>query len=192
MKRGARALGVADSYRPDADRSTLAAAVVRADRVVDGLDFSTVAVGGTDATGRLIGLIDRIGRPDVGTVLVAGVAPAWYNVLDVARVADAVDRPVVSVSFEESEGLVAPLREAFSGTALATRLATYERQPPRRPVAVNGERLWLRAAGCSPAEAERLIRGFTPEGGRPEPLRIARLAARAGDAFRASGDWRRG
>jgi hypothetical protein len=29
-------------------------------------------------------------------------------------------------------------------------------------------------------EAAQFVRGFTPEGGRPEPLRVARVAARAG------------
>jgi len=187
VKAGSRAVGVADSYRPDAARSTLAAAVVRADRAVDGFAFSSLTVGGTDATDRLVSLLDRLDRPDARPVLVAGVAPAWYNVVDLSRVAAATDRPVLSVSFEDSEGLVGPLRKAFEGAALATRLATYERQPPRRPVAVGDDRdrVWVRAAGCPPAEAERLVRGFTPEGGRPEPLRVARLAARAGDALAA-------
>ncbi|PSQ09470.1 DUF99 domain-containing protein, partial [Halobacteriales archaeon QS_7_68_65] len=50
MKAGVRALGVAESSRPDATRSTLAGAVVRADRVVDGFAFGSCTVGGTDAT----------------------------------------------------------------------------------------------------------------------------------------------
>jgi hypothetical protein len=32
-------------------------------------------------------------------------------------------------------------------------------------------------------ETARIVRGHTPEGGRPEPLRVARLAARAGREF---------
>jgi len=190
---GARAVGVADSYRPGSARSTLAAAVVRADRAVDGLTFSSLSVGGTDATDRLVSLLRRLGRPDARPVLVAGIAPAWYNVVDLSRVAAAADRPVVSVSFDPSDGLVGPLREAFSGGALATRLATYERQPPRRAVTLADDRVWVRAAGCSSGTADRLVREFTPEGGRPEPLRVARLAARAGDAIPdRSGDDRDG
>jgi len=64
---------------------------------------------------------------------------------------------------------------------------------------VNDERVFVRAVGAevepkpeadadSPelapnCEAARIVRGHTPEGGRPEPLRVARLAARAGRTF---------
>jgi len=181
VKSGSRALGVADSYGPDADRSTVAGAVVSADRVVDGLAFSTLAVGGRDATERIVALYDRLDRPDVRYLLVAGVAPAWFNLFDLPRIADATGRPVLSVSFEASPGLEPALREAFEGDALDARLATYERQPPRLAVDLNGERAFVRAVGLDGAEASRVVRAFTPEGGRPEPLRVARLAARAAD-----------
>ncbi|PSQ33541.1 DUF99 domain-containing protein, partial [Halobacteriales archaeon SW_12_69_24] len=51
----------------------------------------------------------------------------------------------------------------------------------RRPVTVNDERVFVRAVGCEEDEAADVVRAFTPEGGRPEPLRVARLAARAAD-----------
>lgn len=179
MKAGTRALGLADSYAPEAERSTVAGAVVRADRVFDGLTFGHVTVGGTDSTARIAELWRRIDRPDVQYVLVAGIAPAWYNIIDLPGVADAIDRPVVSVSFEESEGLAPALRDAFDGSALAERLARYERQPPRRPISVNDEQVFVRAVGLTTSESTRVVRAFTPEGGRPEPLRVAHTAATA-------------
>lgn len=182
MKQGARVLGVAESYRDE--ESTLAGAVVRADRVVDALTFATCTVGGTDATDAVAALARDLDRPDVGHLLVAGIAPAWYNLVDVHRLHDAVERPVLSVSFETSPGLDEALRREFDGTALDDRLAVYERQPPRRELRVNDERLWVRAVGVDADEAREVVRAFTPEGGRPEPVRVARLAARAADAFR--------
>lgn len=181
MKAGSRALGVAESYRGDC--STLAGAVVRADRVLDDLVFASCTVGGTDATAAIAGLAD-LDRPDVRYVLVAGIAPAWYNVVDLRAVHDAADRPVVSVTFEESDGLEASLRAEFSGDDLDERLATYSRQPDRRRLVVNDETVFVRSVGLPDDEALDVVRGFTPEGGRPEPLRVARLAARAADAFR--------
>lgn len=182
MKPGTRAVGVAESYR-DAT-STLAGAVVRADRVVDDLAFSTCTVGGSDATDAVASLVADLDRPDVQYVLVAGIAPAWFNVLDLHRLQDATDRPVCSVSFEASPGLEAALRREFSGDALTDRLATYRAQPPRRELSVDGDRLWVRSVGIDDDEAAAVVRAFTPEGGRPEPLRVARLAARATDRFR--------
>jgi len=182
VKAGVRALGIAESFRDDA--STLAGVVVRASRVVDGFAFSSCTVGGTDSTDAVIDLVADLGREDARYVLLAGIAPAWFNVLDLHRVHAAVDRPVVSVTFEASTGLEPALREAFDGDALADRLDTYRAQPERHPVTVNEETVYVRSVGLSRDEAADVVRAFTPEGGRPEPLRVARLAARAADRFR--------
>jgi endonuclease V-like protein UPF0215 family len=186
MKPGVRAVGLAESYAGDrrqGDSSTFAGAVVRADRTVDGLGFTTCTVGDTDATGAVQSLLARLDREDVRYVLVAGIAPAWYNVLDLRAIAEAVDRPVLSVSFEASEGLEPALEAEFSGDDLAERLDTYRRQPPRKRLVVNGETVFVRSVGLDDGAPE-IVRGFTPEGGRPEPLRVARTAARAADRFR--------
>jgi endonuclease V-like protein UPF0215 family len=127
-------------------------------------------------------LLSSLGREDVRYVLVAGVAPAWFNVVDLDALATAADRPVVAVSFEESAGLEPALREAFAGEALRTRLETYQSLPPRERVDVNGETVFVRAVGC--ADPVDVVRAFTPEGGRPEPLRVARLAARGARRWR--------
>jgi hypothetical protein len=185
VKSGVRAVGVAASDAPsEGDPSVLCGAVVRADRVVDGFSFATCTVGGTDATGAIESLVADLDREDVRYLLVAGVAPAWFNLVDLPRLADAVGRPVISVSFEASAGLEPALREAFSGSALDRRLATYRAFPPRVPVAVNDERVFVRAVGIDDDEAARVVEAFTPEGGRPEPLRVARLAARGARRWR--------
>ncbi|WP_135664541.1 endonuclease dU [Halorhabdus rudnickae] len=179
MKAGVRALGIAESFV--AQRSTLAGAVVRANRVVDGFVFGTCTVGGSDATDAIVDMVERLDREDVRYLLVAGIAPAWFNVVDLRAIHAATGFPVLSVTFEESDGLEPALREEFSGEALDRRLSTYQTQPDREPVAVNGETIYVRQVGLDGAKAREVVRGFTPEGGRPEPLRVARLAARAAD-----------
>ncbi|QLG63784.1 endonuclease dU [Halorarum salinum] len=192
MKSGARTLGIAVSTPPgvastaateDAASGIVAGALVRADRVFDGLSFSTCTVGGTDYTDAVLDCVGTLGREDVQYLLTAGVAPAWFNVLDLHRVHEAVERPVLSVSFEASPGLASALGEQFSGAALEERLGTYERQPDR--VRVDGTDTWVRAVGVDDDEATAVVRALTPDGERrPEPLRVARIAARAGRSFR--------
>lgn len=182
MKPGSRVLGVAESYMDE--RSTLAGAVVRADRVVDDLAFASCTVGGTDATATIADIARGLDRPDVSYVMVAGIAPAWYNVVDGLRLHDDAERPVISVTFEESDGLETALREEFSGAELDERLDTYSRQPERHRLEVNEETVFVRAVGITDREADTVVEEFTPVGGRPEPLRVARLAARAADRFR--------
>jgi len=184
MKPGTRALGVAESFADGDDRSVLCGAVLRADRTADGFVFGSCAVGGTDATAAIESLFLRLGREDVRYLVIAGIAPAWFNVVDLHDLSAAVDRPVLSVSFESSAGLEPALREQFSGDALDRRLRTYRAQPPRRRLAVDGDDVWVRAVGVDDDRAERVVRAFTEEG-RPEPLRVARLAARAARQFRA-------
>ena len=188
MKAGTRALGVAESFADGDDRSVLCGAVLRADRTADGFVFGSCTVGGTDATGAVESLFVDLDREDVQYLLLAGIAPAWFNVLDLPAIADAVSRPVLSLSFESSPGLEPALRREFSGDALDERLATYRRQPPRRRVEVNDDAVWVRAVGVDADRTAEIVRAYTPEGGRPEPLRVARLAARAARHFRASDD----
>lgn len=192
MKAGARTLGIAVSTPPGvastsatghARSGIVAGALVRADRVFDGLSFSTCTVGGTDYTDAVLDCVETLGREDVQYLLTAGVAPAWFNVLDLHRVHEAVERPVLSVSFEGSPGLASALREQFTGAALEERLGTYERQPGR--IRVDGMDTWVRAVGVDDDEATAIVRALTPDGERrPEPLRVARIAARAGRSFR--------
>lgn len=187
-KPGSRAVGIAASDGPR--RSYFCAAVVRADRVVDEFAFARCTTGGTDATAALVELFDRLDRPDVRWVLLAGVAPAWFNIVDLAALSTAADRPVIAVSFEESDGLEVPLAEHFSGEDLDARLERYDRLPPRRRLSVGDDDLFVRAVGIDDEAAAEVVAAFTPEAsGRPEPLRVARLAARAArDRFGRDGD----
>lgn len=178
MKPGRRALGIAAS---DRDRlSHLAGAVVRADRVVDGFAFGTCTVGGSDATAAVCEMFDRLGREDLGYVFLSGIAPAWFNLFDLHAIADHTGRPTLSISFDPSPGLDGAIRDAFDDeAAIEARLATYRAQPDRHEVTVNGETVFVRSVGLDRNEAGEAVSAYTPTGGRPEPLRIARLAARA-------------
>lgn len=186
-KPGSRSLGIAASDATD--RSQLCGAVVRADRVVDDLVFAACRPGTTDVTAACCELWDRLDRPDVQWILTAGVAPAWFNIIDIAELADHADRPVVAVSFEDSDGLDGPLREQFEGEELTRRLEIYNRLPSRKRVCVGGDDLFVRAVGLDETTAAEIVTAFTPTGsGRPEPLRVARVAARAGRSFLLDGN----
>jgi len=179
---GRRALGVAESYRgrDDGATSTLCGAVVRANRAVDDAAVSRCTVGGRDATAAVVEMWSRLERPDVRYVLVAGVAPAWYNLLDLGAIADATDRPVVAVSFEDSEGLDDAIADAFDGDERTTRLDAYRSLPERRRIEIDGRPLFVREIGLGD-RTDAVLDAYTHER-RPEPLRVAKLFARRVDA----------
>lgn len=182
MKAGVRALGVAESYREAV--SVLAGAVVTASRAVDGFTFADCTVGGLDATDAVLTLYQDLDREDVRYVFLGGIAPAWFNLFDLEAIHESVDRPVLAVTFEESEGLEEAIREAFDGEERDRRLARYESLPPRERVTVNGETIFVRSVGLGDEDPATVVQAFTPVGGRPEPLRVARLAARGVDRYR--------
>lgn len=186
MKPGRRALGIAESYRgSDDEMSTLAGAVVCADRTVDDFVFGSCTVGGDDATDAIIDAWRRLDRPDVQYCFLAGVAPAWYNIYDLGAIAEAIDRPVFAVSFEESGGLSEAIEAAFDGADRERRLDAYETLPTRRRLQFD-DPLFVRSVGIDPEDADRVVRTYTHER-RPEPLRVAKRAARRVDAAQRAG-----
>lgn len=159
----------------------MAGVVVRADRVVDGFVFGELTVGGSDSTASLTNLVDRLERPDVQYVFIAGIAPAQYNILDLSAFVEHVDRPTIAIAFEESNGLESAIKSALDGQQRTKALERYRTLSERWPVLVNDNRLFVRAGGIDRDAVARIVRGFTPSGTRPEPLRVARQAARAMD-----------
>ncbi|MFP4217964.1 MAG: DUF99 family protein [Salinarchaeum sp.] len=186
MKPGRRALGIAESFTHGDNESTLAGAVVRADRVVDGIATDTCTVGGTDVTAAIVRLYRRLDREDIRYVILAGVALAWYNIVDLEAVAAETDRPVIAVTFEASQGLESALQAAFEGERLADRLKRYRQLPARQPLDLNDETVYARSVELDEPETQRVLAAYTPEGGRPEPVRVARLVARGAAQLRRS------
>lgn len=180
MKAGARALGIAESYT--GETSTLAGVLMTADGRLDGFSFGSCTVGGTDVSAGIINLVERLGREDIRAVFLAGVALAWYNIVDLHRLTAVLNPPVVAVTFEESDGLESGITAAFDGDERADRLDRYRSLPPRHEVRVGETILYARAVDVPADRAADLVSSYTKAGAsRPEPLRVAKLAARAAD-----------
>ena len=177
MKPGSRAIGIAESFT--GSESTICAAVTTTEGVVDGFAFSRCTVGGLDATDGINECWRALDRADIQYVLINGVAWAWYNILDVDALTAVIDVPILLLTFEPSDGLDGPLAREFSGSALTTRRERYDRLPPRTELKSG---IFVRQLGPSRIDPETVIEKFRRSGQRPEPIRVARLAARAADA----------
>jgi endonuclease V-like protein UPF0215 family len=176
-KRGIRALGVAESFTGRAS-STMAGVVMRKDLRIDGVALATLTVGGMDATGAVLSLVSALARRDINLVMVSGSVVAWYNILDPEAVRERSGLPVIVVTYEESEGLEEDIRHHFPGDE--ERLMAYRKLGERVPVELpDGEVVFMRATGIPEEDAARVIRDFTRDGKVPEPVRVARLVARA-------------
>jgi endonuclease V-like protein UPF0215 family len=185
-KGGLRALGIAESFS-GRSRSVLAGVVMRKDLRVDGIAFTPITVGGMDATDGVLRLFQSLRRRDVNFFLISGCVIAWYNIIDPHRISQVTALPVISVTYEESEGLEDDIMRHFPRDA--ARLAAYRRLGERIAVRLStGSTIYMRTWGMPDHDAAVLCDQFTCDGRVPEPVRVARLAARGIIRCRALGN----
>ncbi|MCX8207651.1 MAG: DUF99 family protein [Methanothrix sp.] len=177
-KPGIRALGVAESFVRSDPVSTLAGIVMRGDLRIDGVALAEITVGGMDATEGVLSIYRKLNREDINILMLSGNVISWFNIIDPERVHRETGLPVISVTYEESDGLDRYLEEYFPGDA--ERLSRYRALGDRSAIRLKtGYDLFVRAHGLSLKEARAVLNRFTLEGRIPEPVRVARLIARA-------------
>jgi endonuclease V-like protein UPF0215 family len=173
-----RILGIAESFARAFPVSILAGVVMRADMRVDGMAYAHATVGGDDATQAVIRIYEKLDREDVNALLIGGAAVSWFNIIDLQEVFRIVQRPTISLTYEASPGLEGYLREYFPQSE--DKLRSYQRLGNREVVWLKtGHEVYVRAFGATAEEARNLLNKFTKDGRVPEPVRVARLAARA-------------
>jgi hypothetical protein len=179
FKKGLRVLGIAESFsRGAGKKSILTGVVVRKDLVIDGFAVTSVTVGGTDSTDAVIELFKSLGRTDVNLIMLNGCVIAWFNVIDLERVHQSLNLPLICVTYDESEGLEKYFREYFPED-WQQRLDVLNKNSGRNEVSLNtGYSIYEREIGIDHDEALKLLNMFTLQGSVPEPLRLARLLAR--------------
>ena len=177
-KKGLRGLAVAESFGPGSATSVLSGVVMRRDFVIDGLVFGRTALGGDDATDVILSMFERLRRHDISYLLVSGLVMSLYNIVDIRRLYESLQMPVIGITYGDSPGLEHALKSRFPQHG--AKLAMYGRLGPRERIRLHtsGE-LFVRKEGCSTADAARLLDGLTLQGSLPEPVRVSRLVSRA-------------
>ncbi|MGA9098166.1 MAG: DUF99 family protein [Methanotrichaceae archaeon] len=173
-----RVLGIAESFVRIMPVSRLAGVVMRADLRIDGLALASATVGGDDATQAVLKIYKELDRADVNAILLSGAVISWFNIIDIQEVFERTEKPVICLTYEESPGLEKYLREYFPDQE--EKLRSYERLGSRQQITLKtGYEVYVRTLGVSAVDARVLINKFTLDGRIPEPIRVARLAARA-------------
>ncbi len=178
-KPGIRALGVAESFRQGEKRSVLAGVVMRSDFIVDGIAFGRTAVGGDDATYSIASLFRRFKRNDVNLIMVSGAILSLYNIVDADLLSKRTGLPVLCLTYKETSGIEDSIRRHFPDGA-DKKLAAYQKLGRRLGLRLRtGHRVFVRTAGMDDDSAKSIIDMFTLQGSIPEPVRVAKLLARA-------------
>ena len=178
-KPGIRALGVAESFRQGQPTSVLAGVVMRSDLVIDGLAIGRTSVGGDNATSSISSLFRRLRRNDVNLIMVSGAILSLYNIVDADSLSKRTKLPVVCLTYKETSGIEASIRRHFPDDA-ERKLEAYRKLGDRQAVRLkSGHRVFVRAAGAGLEEVKSALDAFTLQGSIPEPVRVAKLFARA-------------
>ncbi len=178
-KKGIRVFGVAESFRKTGTgKSVLAGIVMRRDLIIDGIAFGSATIEGDDATESIASMYTSLARDDINCILLDGLVISMYNIVDGERIADIAGIPVIAVTFEDSRGLEDSIRRRFVNWQ--SKLEKYQKLGKREQVTLQtGKNLFIRYWGISQRRALALLNSFTLQGSVPEPIRVAKLAARA-------------
>jgi endonuclease V-like protein UPF0215 family len=157
----------------------LAGVVMRRDLVMDGMAFGRATVGGDDATDAIIAMHRSLCRDDVNCIMLDGLVISMYNIIDGERLASETGLPIIAVTFKDSKGLEGAIRHHFQ-EGWEKKMAQYKKIGRRdRLVLKTGKPVYVRCWGMTTKYATSVLNAFTAQGALPEPLKVAKIAARS-------------
>tara|TARA_B100002003_G_scaffold239702_1_gene259377 strand:+ start:1106 stop:1681 length:576 start_codon:yes stop_codon:yes gene_type:complete len=179
-KRGIRALGISESFKKEiGTKSILGGVVMRSDLIVDGLLFGVATLEGDDATDAILSMVKRLNRNDINIIIISGAIISLYNIIDIDRVGQETGIPIICITFEESGGLVQSIKRHFP-KKWEKKVEEYKKLDRREVIYLKtGYRIFARTYGLDIDESKKVLDKFILQGAVPEPVRLARLLAKA-------------
>jgi endonuclease V-like protein UPF0215 family len=171
-------LGIAESFKKFRRNSILAGVVMRRDLIIDGMVYGTATIGGDDATKSIISMHTTLAREDINCILIDGLVISMYNIIDGGQVAIETGLPVIAITFKDSKGLEDIIKSHFDNSE--DKLAQYQKLGGRDKVTLKtGKNLFVRCWSVNQKRAIAILNSFTRQGSLPEPIRVAKIAARS-------------
>ena len=178
LKPAIRVLGIAESTPTASMKTVLAGVVMRADFIIDGLNWNTATIGGLDASDAVIELVTEIKRSDLAAVMLHGCIIAGYNIVNLSRVHDATNLPVISITKKPQEDLKELLKAKFQEDWQERWKVIQHNGKVWQMTLPTGTAIHMQCIGTDKVNSKSLVKRLTRFGGIPEPIRVARLFAR--------------
>jgi len=141
---------------------------------LDGVLATTVRRDGNNATDRLIEIVESSRFADhIRAILLQGIALAGFNVVDLERLAGALDIPVLVVVRKQPRMQMVKDALIERTTGGAEKWQLIEKHGPLERCGA----LWVQRVGLTLREATDLLAATTSHGNIPEPLRLAHIIA---------------
>jgi len=178
-KGGERVLAIAESFYPESDRpSVVVGLVMRLDLIIDGLETGSITQGGNDVSAEILRIYRSLGRNDVNFMLINGSILSLYNMVDLDLLHMEAGIPILCTNSGAEHDLEGNIRRRFPmGQA---KIEAYRKLGPSLPIMLNtGNTIFVRQRGMAEVDVRTILNRLTLQGNIPEPIRIARMIARA-------------
>ncbi|KEQ55866.1 Protein of unknown function DUF99 [Marine Group I thaumarchaeote SCGC AAA799-E16] len=177
-KKGLRGLAIAESFKQNSTKSIFSGVVMRRDFVIDGFVFGSATLEGDDATDTILKMYDDLQRPDISYVLISGLIVSMYNIIDIKKLFDTLQIPIIGVSYHDSSGIEDSLKHHFPNS-FESKINEYEKLGKREKITLNTSHdVYIRKEGCTLNEVKHLLDDLTLHGSIPEPIRVSQLLAK--------------
>ncbi len=177
-KKGLRGLVIAESFTQNSKKSILAGVVMRRDFLIDGFVFGKATIEGDDATETILSMYKKLNRPDISYLLISGIIISMYNIIDLKKISQSLDLPVIGVTYQDSKGIEEAIRHHFPDS-YESKLKEYQELENRDKITLHTScDIYIRKEGCTLSDVKHLLDELTLQGSFPEPLRVAQLLAK--------------
>ncbi len=178
-KKGIRTLAIAESFKVSCKYAVLVGVVMRRDLIIDGIVISSSTLRGDDSTQNIISMFRKMNRNDINCILIGGMIISMFNIIDGDRIFQSTGLPVIAVTYNRSRGLVNTIKKVFPHEWRG-KLQQYQKLGKRERIELRtGNSVYVRQWGLNVLDATYTLNCFTRQGSIPEPIRIAKLIARA-------------
>jgi uncharacterized protein len=175
-KKGIRVLAIAETFEKQDKKAILAGIVMRRDFIVDGIIYGHTTVGGNDSTDIVLSMVQQLGRNDLNCILLGGLIISLFNIVNGKYINENTGLPVIGISYKRSSGL----QDSIYGIKEEQKIKDYLKLEERKPLVLwTGKTIFIRHWGIGFFDASSLINSLVLQGAKPEPLKVAALAARA-------------
>jgi hypothetical protein len=132
-----------------------------------------------NATQVILDIYKELNRLDVGGIILHGTIIAGYNMVDMALLFEETSLPIISITRQPQEDLKKHLKSTFPGD-WNTRWKVAQRNGDVESIMIRETaKIFVQCKGCDLKDTKEIVKRFTRSSGLPEPLRVARLLARA-------------
>lgn len=177
-KKGLRGLAIAESFAPNSPNSILSGVVMRRDFIIDDFVFGSATLGDDDATDSILKMYSELDRPDVSYVLISGLIVSMYNIIDIKKLFDSLQIPIIGVSYNDSLGIEDAIKHHFPNSS-ESKIFEYHKLSKREKITLHTSHdIFVRKEGCALNDVTHLLNDLTLHGSIPEPIRVSQLLAK--------------